>query len=137
MRADCPYSPPKIYEITNCEITKFPCELPADNADRQATINSAMAKTKSKRAGKRWVATVTSDSTDPPEGLFTKDAATIARSLASKKVSPKGPGSGMRMLTYFINRGGKGLSATRRRELEKAKKLLSEKIKRERERKAA
>jgi hypothetical protein len=30
----------------------------------------------------------------------------------------------MRMLTYFINRGGKGLSAARRRELERAKKLL-------------
>lgn len=86
---------------------------------------------------KRWVAKVTTDSTHPPEGLFTKDAATIARTLASKKVSPKGPGSGMRMLTYFINRGGKGLSATRRRELEKAKKLLSLRIQKEKEKKAA
>ena len=34
----------------------------------------------------------------------------------------------MRMLTYFINRGGKGLSKERRAELEKAKRLLSEKI---------
>jgi len=34
----------------------------------------------------------------------------------------------MRMLTYFINRAGKGLSASRRRELEKAKKLLSLRI---------
>jgi hypothetical protein len=32
------------------------------------------------------------------------------------------------MLTYFINRGGKGLSAERKADLEKAKKLLSEKI---------
>jgi hypothetical protein len=32
------------------------------------------------------------------ERSFTKDAHTIAKSLASKKVSPKGPGSGMRML---------------------------------------
>lgn len=32
------------------------------------------------------------------------------------------------MLTYFLNRGGKGLSAERRGELEKAKALLSEKI---------
>jgi tRNA(adenine34) deaminase len=67
-------------------------------------------------------------STFPPKGLFTKDADTIARSLASKKVSPKGPGSGMRMLVYFINRAGKGLNASRRRELEKAKKLLSLRI---------
>ena len=39
----------------------------------------------------RWVKTVTTDSTHPPEGLFNKSAAIIARSLASKKVSPKGP----------------------------------------------
>lgn len=78
-----------------------------------------------KKTGKKWVARVTTDSTHPAKGLFTKDAPTIARSLASKKVSPKGPGSGMRMLNYFINRGGKNLTVTRRRELEKAKKLLS------------
>jgi tRNA(adenine34) deaminase len=79
-------------------------------------------------AGRRWVAKVKTDSTHPKKGLFTKDASTIARALASKKVSPKGPGSGMRMLTYFINRGGKGLSAARRRELERAKRLLHERI---------
>ena len=83
-----------------------------------------------KSAGKkkRWVKTVTTDSTHPPQGLFTKSAATIARTLASKRVSPKGPSSGMRMLTYFINRGGRGLSATRKAELQKAKTLLSKRI---------
>ena|SRR5690348_15333049 len=79
---------------------------------------------------KRWVAKVTTDSTHPPTGLFTKSAATIARSLASKKVSPKGVGSGMRMLTYFINRGGRGLSAARRAELQKAKRILSKRMQR-------
>ncbi len=73
------------------------------------------------------------DSTHPAEALFNKNAATIARELASKEVSPKGPGSGMRMLTYYINRGGKRLSASRKKELEKAKKLLSEKVKTARE----
>jgi tRNA(adenine34) deaminase len=63
--------------------------------------------------------------------LFTKDAATIARVLASKKVSPKGPGSGMRMLTYFINRAGSGLSPERRKVLENAKSLLSRRIRNE------
>jgi tRNA(adenine34) deaminase len=77
---------------------------------------------------KKWVKTVKTDSTHPQAGLFTKDAATVARALASKKVSPKGPQSGMRMLTYFINRGGSGLTASRRRELEKAKGILSERI---------
>src|SRR5216117_4277229 len=86
---------------------------------------------------KRWVAEVKTDYTHPPEGLFTKDAATIARSLASKRVSPKGPASGMRMLTYFINRGGRGLSKTRREELERAKRLLSKRIRADRERRGA
>jgi tRNA(adenine34) deaminase len=83
---------------------------------------------------KKWSARVTTDSTHPPAGLFTKSASTIARTLASKKVSPKGAGSGMRMLTYFINRGGRGLTASRRAELEKAKALLSKRLHRERER---
>jgi hypothetical protein len=84
---------------------------------------------------RRWVRKVKTDSTHPPAGLFTKNAGTIARTLASRKVSPKGPGSGMRMLTYFINRAGRGLSKERRQELEKAKSLLSERIRRELERK--
>lgn len=79
---------------------------------------------------KKWSGKVDTVSTYPPEGLFTKDPETIARTLASKKVSPKGPGSGMRMLTFFINRAGKNLSATRRTKLEKAKELLSARIKR-------
>jgi Protein of unknown function (DUF3175) len=82
---------------------------------------------------KRWVKTVTTDSTHPPTGLFNKSASTIAKSLASKKVSPKGPASGMRMLTYYINRAGHNLSATRRAELEKAKSLLSKRVAQHRE----
>lgn len=86
-----------------------------------------------KRKGTRWVSSVKTDSTHPPSGLFTKSAATIVRTLASKKVSPKGPGSGMRMLTYFMNRAGRGLSATRRAELQKAKSMLSARIQRAKE----
>lgn len=88
---------------------------------------------------KKWVRNVKTDSTHPPEGLFKKDPETIARTLASKKVSPKGPGSGMRMLTYFINRAGKGLSAREKTRLERAKSLLSERVQkaREKERKKA
>ena len=99
-----------------------------------ATKNASKKRTATKRsANKRWVAKVTTDSTHPPQGLFNKSAATIAKSLASKKVSPKGPGSGMRMLTYYINRAGHNLSATRRAELEKAKALLSKRVVREKE----
>ncbi len=77
-----------------------------------------------------WVAKVKTNSTHPPEGFFTKDAATIARSLASKRISPKGPDSGMRMLNYFINRAGSGLSRSRKAELQTAKGLLSRRIQR-------
>ena len=77
---------------------------------------------------KRWVRKVKSVSTYPPEGTFTKDAETIARTMASKKVSPKGTGSGIRMIQFFINRAGKSLPAGRKRELEKAKRLLQAKL---------
>jgi tRNA(adenine34) deaminase len=44
--------------------------------------------------------------------------------MARKDVSPGGIGSGIRMIQYFINRGGKNLSATRRAQLEQAKRIL-------------
>jgi tRNA(adenine34) deaminase len=85
-----------------------------------------------KRATKqRWVRDVKTVSTYPPEGTFTKDAETIARTMASKKVSPKGIGSGIRMIQFFINRAGKNLPPERKRELEKAKKLLQAKLRKE------
>jgi hypothetical protein len=74
----------------------------------------------------KWVGNVKTISTFPPEGIFEQDAETIAKTMADKNVSPKGLGSAIRMVQYFINRGGKGLSATRKRELEKAKHLLQE-----------
>lgn len=77
---------------------------------------------------KRWSGKVKTDSTHPPEGLFTKDSASIARSLASKKVSPKGPASGMRMLTFYLNRAGKNLTSERKLAIERAKQLLSKRV---------
>jgi tRNA(adenine34) deaminase len=70
------------------------------------------------------VRTVTTASTAPPPGLFTKDAATIARTLARRRVSPKGVTSGLRMLLFFVNRAGRGLSRNRRAELERAVRLM-------------
>jgi tRNA(adenine34) deaminase len=82
---------------------------------------------------RRWSAKVDTESTYPEEGLFTKTPGTIAKSLASKKVSPKGPGSGMRMLTFYINRAGKNLPSKRKEALEKAKTILSGIITRQKE----
>jgi hypothetical protein len=81
-----------------------------------------------KKSMKYWIHKVKTVSTYPPAGTFNKDAETVARIMASKKVSPKGIGSGIRMIQYFINRSGKGLSPERRRELEKAKQILQERV---------
>jgi Protein of unknown function (DUF3175) len=76
----------------------------------------------------KWSGSITTDSTHPQAGLFNQGAKTIAQELASKQVSPKGPSSGMRMLTFYINRAGKNLPASRLKVLERAKKLLREQI---------
>jgi Protein of unknown function (DUF3175) len=93
-----------------------------------------MAKKATKRpsAKRKWVRTVTTDSTHPPPGTFSGSAAKIARTMVRKEVSPGGVGSGIRMIQYFINRGGKNLSATRRAELEKAKRILQRRAARKR-----
>ena len=49
--------------------------------------------------------------------------------MESRKVSPKGIGSGIRMIQFFINRAGKDLPPERKKELEKAKKLLQARVK--------
>jgi tRNA(adenine34) deaminase len=82
---------------------------------------------------KKWSGRVKTVSTFPPEGIFTKDAETIARAMASKKVSPKGIGSGIRMVQFFINRAGKDLPEDRQRELERAKELLQAKAQKQKQ----
>ena len=77
---------------------------------------------------KRWSSKVETDSTKPAPGLFKKSGKQIAKGLAKKSVSPKGPGQAERMLNFYENRGGKNLSAERRRALEGAKKLLHQKV---------
>jgi tRNA(adenine34) deaminase len=85
-------------------------------------------KSSAKKTAHKWSAAVTTDSTHPEHDLFNQDAQTIASSLFSKKVSPKGPSSGMRMLNFYINRAGKNLSEERVATLNQAKQLLSKKI---------
>jgi hypothetical protein len=75
---------------------------------------------------KHWVQNVKTVSTFPPESLFTKDAETVADVMASDQVSPKGIGSAIRMVQFFINRAGRNLPSKQRTELEKAKSLLQQ-----------
>lgn len=77
----------------------------------------------------RWSARVTheSDALDLDRGVFTrKDAKSIARSLkrSAERSTRRKPGayrSAISMLTFYINRGGKNLPASRKKVLENAK----------------
>jgi hypothetical protein len=100
--------------------------MPAKKAAKRADHSNSHGK-------RKWSAKVDTESTYPREGLFNMSAATIARELASKKVSPKGPSSGMRMLTFYINRAGKNLPESRLKVLEAAKRLLHERIEKSKE----
>ena len=96
-----------------------------DRRESKAAARILQTGEASMTAKKKWSAKVDTDATHPDEGLFNKSASEIAKALASKKVSPKGPASGMRMLNFYINRAGKNLSQERHAELEKAKSRLS------------
>lgn len=78
------------------------------------------------RDGRKWIQKVRTASTFPPPGTFARSAEAIARLMADPAVSPKGLGSAIRMVQYYINRSGRRLPEARRQELEKAKHLLQE-----------
>jgi tRNA(adenine34) deaminase len=98
-------------------------------AGTSATKKSAAKSSRNSTTppSKRWSAKVTTDSTSPDPGIFTKSAKEIADDLVLKRVSPKGPGQAMQMLSFYENRAGKNLSAERKQTLEAAKDLVREK----------
>jgi uncharacterized protein DUF3175 len=85
-----------------------------------------------RRRGKRWSARVTreSDALTLEKGVFTKStprkiAISLKRSAdRSRRRKSNSYRSAMSMLTFFINRGGRGLSRSRKQKLEKAKDEL-------------
>jgi hypothetical protein len=84
------------------------------------------------RTRKRWSQRVTrtSDALTLDRGVFSRDdPRSIARSLKrsaehSRRRKSGAYASAMSMLTFYINRGGKNLPASRRKVLEKAKDEL-------------
>lgn len=96
-------------------------------AKRAAIANAPKSTLKDAgpQSKRRWSAKVDTDATHPEHGLFLKSPEIIAKQLATKKVSPKGPASGMRMLTFYMNRAGKNLTPDRVAALEEAKEILS------------
>jgi hypothetical protein len=97
---------------------------------RKATRNGKAAK--SRTTNKRWSQAVTegSDALDLQKGVFTlkdpkKIAASLKRSAENSTRRKSDPyRSAMSMLTFYINRAGKGLSKADRTRLEKAKDEL-------------
>jgi hypothetical protein len=68
--------------------------------------------------------TLKEDIVHMPAGLFAMEPEKIANSLASREVSPQGPATGMRVLSFYLTRSSRQLSPSRRKKLEKARKLL-------------
>jgi len=93
---------------------------------------STARRSQAKRGGKRWSARVTreSDALDLQHGVFAKrDPKAIARSLKRsakhsqrRKANPYR--SALSMLTFYINRAGKNLPASRKKVLQRAKDEL-------------
>jgi len=89
---------------------------------------------KKKRGGNRWSkrVTETSDALDLQGGVFTlrdpkKIAASLKRSAERSKRRKTNPyRSALSMLTFYINRAGKNLPASRRKVLDRAKDALKE-----------
>jgi hypothetical protein len=91
-----------------------------------------------RKANRRWSARVTqtSDALDLQRRVFTLDdperiAASLKRSAERSKRRKSSPyRSALSMLTFYINRAGKNLPASRRRTLQRAKDELRKQFKR-------
>jgi hypothetical protein len=89
---------------------------------------------KKKRGARRWSkhVTETSNALDLKGGVFTlrdptKIAASLKRSAERSRRRKANPyRSALSMLTFYINRAGKNLPASRRRVLDRAKDALKE-----------
>jgi D-alanine-D-alanine ligase-like ATP-grasp enzyme len=108
-------------------------EFPEESSNRKYTGRTIGAPKKSGN----WVKNVKTVSTYPPDGTFGRDKTPqqIADTMASHTVSPKGLGSAIKMVQYFINRYGKSrMDPEWLGRLNEAKRILQDKL---RARKAA
>jgi Protein of unknown function (DUF3175) len=95
------------------------------------TARSRKTQARRPRTSRQWSAEVTrrSDALDLESRVFTKTprqiAASLMRSAQRSRRRKAGPyQSAMSMLTFYINRAGRRLSASRRARLERAKEEL-------------
>jgi hypothetical protein len=101
----------------------------AKSSRRSRRKTSQRKSARSASRGRRWSARVTreSDALDLDRGVFTKRnpkriAASLKRSAERSRRRKADPyRSALSMLTFYINRAGKNLPASRRRVLQRAK----------------
>jgi Protein of unknown function (DUF3175) len=106
----------------------------AKTSRSKARKTTKRAKTTKRSTGRRWSqrVTQTSDALDLKGGVFTlKDPKRIAASLKrsaerSKRRKANPYRSALSMLTFYLNRAGRTLPASRRKTLERAKDELRE-----------
>jgi hypothetical protein len=108
--------------------------MPVGQTRRKAATKSRVSRASGKAKGKkRWSqkVTETSDAMTLDKGIFKKTPHAIALSLKRsadrsrrRKATPFR--SAMSMLTFYMNRGGKNLSATQKKKLNRVKDELRE-----------
>jgi len=65
-----------------------------------------------------------------PRGVMSKSTIEIYRAATNKKYAPKGLGSAIKFIQYYLNRGGSGISNSQRNRIEKAKEMLQKDLRR-------
>ncbi|MGE5367263.1 MAG: DUF3175 domain-containing protein [Betaproteobacteria bacterium] len=112
----------------------------AAKSSRRSQRNTSRRKSvRSGSRGRRWSAQVTRESNalDLDRGVFAKRdpkqiAASLKRSAERSRRRKAGPyRSALSMLTFYINRAGKNLTASRRKTLERAKGELRKQFRRD------
>ncbi len=103
--------------------------MPRKPTARKTRKSGQTRKTARRKTGRRWSARVTrtSDALTLDRGVFTqRDPKRIARSLKrsaerSRRRKADPYRSALSMLTFYLNRAGKNLPASRRKTLQRAK----------------
>ena len=110
-------------------MTRISARKPATTSRRSQRKTSRRKSARGGSHGRRWSARVTreSDALDLDRDVFTKRdpkqiAASLKRSAERSRRRKADPyRSALSMLTFYINRAGKNLPASRRKTLERAK----------------
>jgi hypothetical protein len=71
------------------------------NGKIETQITGIVIQKRTTTKTEKWSAQVTMVSTFLPKDLYTNDSATIARVMATEKVSPRGRGSAIRMVRFL------------------------------------